>query len=229
MGLPGRREKNPRRPIASHQRYLATRQHVDAVDSKGRLRCILALARYTCRREAALCALHAHDLLLSAERVLAALAAAGMDERLAEHVPFGAVRWAAERDKEGFLFISPLTQPARAALDAYLHAQLRLGNVPLFPAPGQHRQKHGPHRPVEKPLSRELAAKWLLRAERKAGLPKLVGGAFHPYRRLWATERKGLADTDVAAAGGWRDTRALRANYQQPDPATVLAVVQHGT
>src|SRR5262245_42349840 len=58
------REQNPRRPVASHQRYLATMKHVDAVDPKGRLGCILALARYTGRRESAICAIRASDLLL---------------------------------------------------------------------------------------------------------------------------------------------------------------------
>ena len=43
-----------------------------------------------------------------------------------------------------------------------------------------------------------------------------------------ATERKSLPDADVAAAGGWRDTRALRLSYQQWDPVTVLRVVEAG-
>jgi hypothetical protein len=67
-----------------------------------------------------------------------------------------------------------------------------------------------------------------LKAERLAELPKLRGGLWHPYRRLWATERKHLPDRDVAAAGGWRDTRALKLSYQQTDPATVLEVVNVG-
>lgn len=46
--------------------------------------------------------------------------------------------------------------------------------------------------------------------------------------RAWATERKDLPDSDVARAGGWRDTRALTENYQQADPATMLRVVSHG-
>lgn len=58
-------------------------------------------------------------------------------------------------------------------------------------------------------------------------LPKLVGGVFHPYRRLWATERKHLPLVDVATAGGWRDTQALRLSYQHADPATVLRVVEN--
>jgi hypothetical protein len=33
----------------------------------------------------------------------------------------------------------------------------------------------------------------------------------------------------VAAAGGWRDTRALRLSYQQADPATMKSVVEAGS
>jgi len=58
-------------------------------------------------------------------------------------------------------------------------------------------------------------------------VPKLVGGLFHPYRRLWATDRKDLADVDVAQAGGWRSMKTL-AIYQRSDAASVLAVVQNG-
>ncbi len=218
VGLRWPREKNPRRPVASHARYLATLDHVDAVDPAGRLRCILALARYTGRRESAICALRASDVLLGADRVRAALAEAGLDERLANHMPHGAVQWRAETDKVGFLFVSPLNQPARDALDVYLRQSPRLGDVPLFPAPGD----------PGAPLSRDLAAAWLLRAETLAGQPKLVGGMFHPFRRLWASERKHLPDVDVAAAGGWRDTVSLRRSYQMADPATVLRVVEEG-
>ena len=67
-----------------------------------------------------------------------------------------------------------------------------------------------------------------MKAEKLAELPKLAGGRWHPYRRLWATERKTLPDADVAAAGGWRDTRALKMSYQQADPITVLRVVEAG-
>ena len=31
-----------------------------------------------------------------------------------------------------------------------------------------------------------------------------------------------MPDADVAAAGGWTDTRALKLSYQHADPATVL-------
>lgn len=223
-GLSWPREKNPRRPVASHQRYLSTLAHVDAVDPVGRLRCILALARFTGRRESALCALRASDLLLTHDQITRALAAAGMDERLAEHMPHGAIRWRAEADKQGFLFISPVNTDARAALDAYLRENPRMGDVPLFPAPGGRWPNDAAPGP-ERSIRRDTALGWLIRAEKLAGLPKLAGGGFHPYRRLWASERKHMPDVDVAGAGGWRDLRALKQSYQQADPATVLRVV----
>ena len=65
----------------------------------------------------------------------------------------------------------------------------------------------------------------LRRAEKAAGVEPLRWGAFHPFRRKWATERKHLPIKDVAEAGGWRNTQTLLRHYQQTDPATLLAVV----
>jgi hypothetical protein len=79
------KEKNVRRPVATHARFLRTVEHADAVDKKGRLRCILTLARYTGRRESAICSLQADSLLLTTERIAARLAELGRDEGLAAH------------------------------------------------------------------------------------------------------------------------------------------------
>ena len=84
-----------------------------------------------------------------------------------------------------------------------------------------------PRRTLADPSGRMLVAKWLLRAEGAAGLPKLAGSVAHAYRRLWATERKTLPDVDVAATGGWKSTRALKLSYQHADPATALRVVEN--
>ena len=210
------REQNVRRPVARHERFTATMQHVHRVDPEGRLGCILALARWTGRRESAICGLRASDVLLSEDRTLVALAEAGMDESMVVHMPHGAIRWSDAGDKMGLLFISPISGRAREAVDAYLSQSPRVGDVPLFPSP---------RNPAE-PISRHAAATWLLRAERLAELPKLVGGTFHPYRRLWANERKGMSDIDVAHAAGWKDPRAMKLSYQKSDPATVLRVVE---
>lgn len=105
---------------------------------------------------------------------------------------------------------------ARAALDAYLRRHPTVGDAWLLP---------GEKDPNE-PLVPTVAGRLLVKAERRAKLPKLERGRLHPYRRLFAVEGKALPDVDVAKAGGWRDTRSLKQAYQQPDPATVLRVVE---
>jgi hypothetical protein len=88
----------------------------------------------------------------------------------------------------------------------------------LFPSPSD------PARPVQYSRVRT----WLLEAERLANLPKQRGSLFHAYRRAWATARKHLPITDVAAAGDWRSTVTIQRCYQQPDAATMLSVVLGG-
>jgi hypothetical protein len=50
--------------------------------------------------------------------IAAALAAAGQDDGLVQHMPHRAIRWRAEHDKLGYEDISPISAPARAALEA---------------------------------------------------------------------------------------------------------------
>jgi integrase len=221
------KEKNPRRPVASHARFRRTLDHVDTVDPEGRLRCALMLAYYTGRRIDAICNLWVSDVLLTPERMRDTLAGTGRDERLADHMPHGAIRWRPENDKQGFDEVAPLSEPARAALDAFLRTRAAIGDTPLFPAPGGRHSKRKDDEP--KPIGKHLMRQWLLRAETTAGLPKLGQGVWHPYRRLWVVERKDLPDKDVAAAGGWRGTHAMNVSYQQADPATMLRVVERGT
>jgi len=211
------KEQNPLRAVASHDRFTATMAHAKAVDPKGRLGAILALLRFTGRRLGAICGLTAADVLRSPEQIRTALAHAGMDERLADHMPHGAARWSERTDKMGLLFIAPLSSPVRIAIDEYLRASPRLGSVPLFPAPGD----------ASAQVDSKLVGKWIRRAEGLAKLPKLRGSTAHAYRRLWASERKHMPDVDVAAAGGWKDTRALKLSYQHADPETVLRVVEN--
>jgi integrase len=221
-------ERAKRRPVASHARYTATQEHTDAVDPSGRLRCILALARYTGRRASAICQLRASDVLLSTDRVRGALAAEGMDERLADHMPQGAIRWGQDTDKEGLLFVTALSPAARVELDRYQKKDPRVGDVPLFPAPRRKPKKKAQQSAKpdpEKPITRFRAAEMLIEAERRAQQPKLERGAYHAYRRLWASERKHLPDVDVAAAGGWKDPETMKKSYQQPDAATMLGVI----
>ena len=76
-------------------------------------------------------------MLLSSERVRAALGAEGLDVRIAEAMPHGAIRWASESDKKGLRFVTAISRKARAELERYLSRNLRVGAVPLLPAPGR--------------------------------------------------------------------------------------------
>jgi integrase len=133
-------------------------------------------------------------------------------------MPHGAIRWRAEHDKQGYDTIAPISAAAREAIEVYLRKTPRVGDAWLFPAP----------RCDTAPLRGDLAGKWLVRAERLAGLPKLERGRWHPYRRAWATARKHLPTVDVAAAGGWKDIGTLRLSYQHADPETTLRVLEAG-
>ena len=205
---PWPKEKNKRKPVASEERYTRTQEHTDTVDPNGRLRCILALARFTGRRESAICGLRVNDVLRDNAAVAKELAGAGMDERIAGHMPHGAIRWSDETDKEGFLFIAPLSEQAREEIDRYLRKNPRVGDVPLFPA-----ARNG-----LKAIRRDVAARWLIKAEEKAKLPKLKRGVYHPYRRLWASERKALPSKDVATPAAGKTSRQCSAAMSSPTP-----------
>jgi hypothetical protein len=66
----------------------------------------------------------------------------------------------------------------------------------------------------------------LTRAEKLAKLAKLARGGFHPFRRMWASERRHLPAQDVAAAGGWRSLEVMRHAYQHADAAGMMSVVE---
>jgi hypothetical protein len=91
-----------------------------------------------------------------------------------------------------------------------------LGNARLFPRP----------KDPTRPITRELASALPLRAERRAKLPELERGLFHPYRRLIAVEGMALPNVGVARAGGWRDLTVMKRSYQRPRAATVLRLVE---
>jgi len=203
-------EENPRRPVATTDRYEALRTVSDRVQMEVRwagrrerqrsyLSEVLDLAYGTGRRISAILQLRYEDLRLDVK-------------------PYGAIRWPAATDKQGRETVAPITPTVRGALDRVLRERPGIGARYLFPSP------ETPDRPV----THELAGAWLREAERLAGLPKQEGSLWHAYRRAWATARKHLPLSDTAAAGGWACTETLLRCYQQPDEATMLAVVLNG-
>jgi integrase len=109
----------------------------------------------------------------------------------------------------------PVTPEVRDELEAYRRRHGLVGEALLFPTPNDPNQ----------PLSVQVATDWLHRAERLAGVAPLPRGAWHPFRRKWATERKHLSPKDTAAAGGWTDLTTLQNVYQVADQEGMEAVV----
>jgi integrase len=196
------REINPKRPVATWERFQMTREAIRDLYAAAeadnertrwlRMEMALVLAEATGRRLGSIRQLRWDDIDFQRTTI----------------------RWRAEADKKGREWVVPV--PA-SLLEELKQFRRKLGAVGgwLFEA----EQK------PEQPMDRHLFDKWLSVAERAGKLPKLEGGLWHPYRRKWATERKGHSLKDVAAAGGWQDTETLLKCYQQPDNETLLAVM----
>ncbi len=196
------RELNPKRPVATWERFQATRAAMQALGAAAEsenertrwtgVELALVLAEATGRRLGSIRQLRWEDI----------------DFQRAT------IRWRAEADKKRREWVVPVPP---GLLEELKQFRRKLGAVAgwLFAAERNHDQ----------PMDRHLFDRWLSVAERAAKLPKLEGGLWHPYRRKWATERKGHSLKDVAAAGGWQDTETLLKCYQQPDNETLLAVM----
>jgi hypothetical protein len=79
-----------------------------------------------------------------------------------------------------------------------------------------------------RPITKDLARKWLRKAEQLAELPNQQRAGWHSFRRKRATERKRLPLADGAQAGGWKSKETLLNYYQQADQAGILRVVPGG-
>jgi integrase len=201
-GVPRPREQNPRRPVATYDRFIKTRRAMQrlarhAASDTERARWIkmelaLVLAEATGRRLGSIRQLRWDDI--------------DFEKRT--------IRWRAEADKKGRESTIPVTAKLVEELRDF---RRRLCAVGGWVFTGE--------RLPDQPMDRHLFDRWLAVAEQAAGVPKLEGGLWHPYRRKWATERKHLSLKDVAAAGGWRDVETLLTCYQQPDQDTLLAVM----
>jgi integrase len=147
-------------------------------------------------------------------RISAILALRASDWRPGEGT-HGRILWRADSDKVGRDWLAPVTPEVRQELETYRREHGLVGEALLFPAPND------PTRPV----TVQVATDWLRRAENLAEVEPLPGGAWHPFRRKWATERKHLSPKDTAAVGGWTDLTTLQNVYQVADAETMEAVV----
>jgi integrase len=201
-GMKMPREENPRRPVATFDRFEKVRAAAQelaetAPQERGRERWLrfelaLVLAEATGRRVGAIRGLRWSDI----------------------HEDPPEIRWRAEFDKRGREIVVPVPAVLAAELRRFQRRLKAVGDGWLFPKRG-----------ADAPWPRDLFGELLGRAEAKAGLPRLAGGKWHAYRRKWATERKTLSVVDVMAAGGWKDLKTLTTCYEQADAETMLAVM----
>jgi integrase len=226
-GYPMPTEKNPKRPTATeaqlrailavadqvtmevvpahplHPKYgIETKEPKKLAQVPGYLRELLLLVNGTGRRIGSVRTLTYADLRL--------------DEK-----PWGAIRWAADRDKIGRETTTPIGPDVRAVLDAILESRPGAGTLPLFPAP------EDPTKPIDKYLADKLKSRGVALARRKAAeagrkleLPPRWG--YHSFRRKFATELKHAPGKDVADLGGWKDLNTLRQVYQMSDKDTMV-------
>ena len=199
------REKNPKRPLATWERYQTTRKAIQDFAGKAKsdaqrrqwlkLELALTLAEATGRRLGAIRQLRWEDVDLNGSTI----------------------RWRAETDKKGKEWVIPIPSSLCEELKTFRVKMGGLFGGLIFPSASD----------SLKPVTRDSFGHWLLLAERKAKLPKLDGSLWHAYRRAWATSRKGLPVVDVAAAGGWSDIGTLMKCYQQADDVTLLEVMSY--
>lgn len=197
------REKNPKRPVATWERFQATKKKIQelAANAKSdvarlkwlKLELALTLAEATGRRLGAIRQLRWDDINLGQS----------------------SIRWRAETDKKGKEWVIPIPTALCEELRSFRLAMGGAFGGLVFPS----------HADRTKPVSRDAFGHWLRDAEERAGIPKLDGSLWHAYRRSWATTRKHLPAVDVAAAGGWSGTATLLQCYQQADHDTLLEVM----
>lgn len=108
------KERNPRRPVATADRYEATRRQADQVHPM--LGAILDVVNGTGRRVSAVLQLRYQDLRLDVK-------------------PFGAIRWPSDTDKMEREWSAPIGRQVRAALDQLLERRPGIGAAYLFPSP----------------------------------------------------------------------------------------------
>ena len=213
LKLPRVADDETKRPIVTFDRFEKILAKADTVDAQGLFGAFMSLVEGLGWRVSAICALRASDVDLKATKAS----------------PHGRLHRRAETDKMARDRWIRMSASVRAAIDRVRAVNPALGDRPLFPAPRA--KVEIAQGTMPKAWTRHYARALLERAERATNLLKVEGGDFHPYRRKWATERKHLADVDVARAGDWseRDPRALKRSYQQVDDVTLLAVVSEPT
>jgi integrase len=198
-GVRGEREADPKRPVATWQRFQAVRTAMKELGQKTgsqrwvRMEFALVLAEATGRRIGSIRQLAWSDIDFNASKI----------------------RWRAEADKKRKEWLVPMPP---ALLEEAKRFRMLLGGAfggLVFPRSTD----------ASKPLGREIFQHALRDATVRAELPNV--GGWHCFRRKWASERKHHPQADVLAAGGWspKSASVLTECYQFADSETMLAVM----
>lgn len=129
----------------------------------------------------------------------------------------GQIVWPAAHDKMKFSHTTPLSDALADEFRRERRSRSFIGDGWVFSSPGN----------PEKPVSRELARAWWLRAEKLAGVPHVERRMFHSLRRKFATEMKHTPINDLCYLGGWRSPQTLLKCYQQPDERTMTTALKN--
>src|SRR2546426_145598 len=196
------KEEDPRRPVATYDRFLKLREAAQdlaatAPQQRGcerwkRWEMALVLAEATGARIGAISGLRWSDIRFDPPEI----------------------KFRAEFDKRGRDRVVPIPEALAEELRGFKVKFAVVGEGWLFPC--VNKDDHWP---------REVFGELFSRVERHARLPHLKGGQFHPFRRKWATERKNMSLVDVMAAGGWKDAQTLHSCYQLATPDGMLEVM----
>jgi integrase len=202
-GLRFAQEKNPLRPVATEDRYWKTREAIERLrtnagsEQEREKWTRLELALYLAEK--------------TGRRRGSIVGLRWEDLDFVENK----ITWRAEHDKKGVEWIRGMPLAVMKELLAFKR-ELAAVEGHLFPM----------QRDSGRPIPEEMLSQWLDAAEKEAGVPKLAGGVWHPYRRKWASERSHFPIKAVAEAGGWKDVTTLMRCYQHADEETLLAVME---
>ena len=208
-------EHDVQRPVASYERFEATMAAIRKRQVK-----YASVARTTARMPERLRAERREQGWIRAELGLMLLEATGKRRGAImglrwQDIDFtsGRITWRPEFDKKRKTWVVPYPPHLFSALRDF---QRRLGAVGGFVFPRS--------QDTERSAPPELLSQWIQKAESDAGLPKLLGGTCHPYRRKWRSERSESPTKAVMYAGGWSDVNTMLKCYDHPEDADILAV-----
>jgi|GEM_PF-3540920 len=214
------KEKNPRRPIADPDRYAKLKKVARGVSPV--LDLVLDLLWESGHRIGAILGLRWQNILF--EPTEAATLARELESEVgwtqAEFALGGIHYYEGRRaNNKSYPHVRPILTPETCeALERVRKKSAAIAGAWLFADP----------RDASQPLKRWVLHRWLREAERKAKLPHLKGGAFHPFRRAWATRWKDRPDVDAALMGGWKDVETKNRSYTKSDVQARLAFIKAG-